>query len=212
MNQDHHHPVQRQEDRGALAIIRDIKNRTLDPKLLSTDDRRECVDHLMTEGLTAGEMVQILNVSDRTIARDRKAIQEANAIEHDPNLAGQFAGRLVAEAETCISRIRRVTRDKNAPHAVKVDGEKGCYQILSDLSARLQSLGYLPSAAQRIQADLTHSIDGPNCLAEIRSEIDRLEPIEREVRGIIDAEVKHTKEEQSQSQVTTSVHQIGDPS
>ena len=160
------------QERGVLEMIRQIKTGALDPKALSTEDRQTCVMHLGSEGLSVPEIAQVLKRSERTIARDRKAIQEANAIEHDPKLAGQFAGRLVAEAETCIARIRRVTRDKDAPHAVKVDGEKGCYEILSDLTSRLQSLGYLPTAAHRIQADLTHNLGDNEGFAQIRAEVE----------------------------------------
>lgn len=170
-----------QNAKGVLEIIRDIKNTSLDPKSLSSEDRRACVMHLGIEGLAVPEIAQILKVSDRTIARDRKAIQEANAIEHDPELAGRFAGRLVAEAETCITRIRRVTRDKKSPHSVKVDGERGCFEILDKLAGRLQSLGFLPTAAQQVQADLTHHLGEPLSINAIQSEAARLEQIEREI-------------------------------
>jgi len=168
------------DHRGVLEVIRAIKIGGLDPKRLSLEDRQACVMHLGLEGLSVPEIAQVLNVSDRTVMRDRKALQRANAIEHDPKLAGQFAGRLAIEAEACISRIRRVTRDKEALYAVKVDGEKACFEIVDKLSQRLQSMGFLPTAAQQIQADLTHHAGDLMGLVEIRAETERLEQIQRE--------------------------------
>lgn len=176
-----------EEGRSVIEIIRDIKATSLDPKSLSPEDRRACVMHLSTEGLTVPEIAQVLKVSDRTIARDRKAIQESNAIWHDPHLAGQFAGRVVAEADACIARIRRATRDKGAPHAVKVEGERACFEIVNKATLCLQSLGYLPSAAQQIKADLTHHLGEPLSIKAIQTEAKRLEQIECE---IVDSEAK----------------------
>lgn len=192
-------PKESQNSRGVLEIIRAIKSGELAPNQLSTQDRQACVMHLGLEGLSVPEIAQVLKVSDRTIARDRKAIQEANALEHDPKLAGLFAGRLASEAESCINRIRRVTRDRDTPPAVKVEGERLCYEIVDKLTQRLQSLGYLPTAAQQIQADLTHHLGEPMSPQQMIAEIQRLEQIQNRKR--IDAEVKATGQASDQSSI-----------
>lgn len=173
------------EERGVLDVIRGIQHGHLNPRDLSLEERRLCVAHLGAEGLSVPEMAQILRRCERTIARDRRATHEENAIEADPRLAGIFAGRLATEAESSISRIRRVARAKDAPHAVRIDGERACFDILDRLVQRLQSLGFLPSAAQRIQADLTHNVGDLPSLGDLRAELERLERIEHDV---IDAE------------------------
>jgi len=96
--------------------------------------------------------------SDRTISRDRKSIQEASALTPDPAFAPVMAGRLLTQMQTAIEHIRRVTRDRETPAQMKIDGEHRCYQIFSDFVQRLQSLGYLPTAATRLEADLTHHL------------------------------------------------------
>jgi len=169
--------VVHQEDRGVLEVIREIKTGTFDPKCLSPGDRQSCVMHLGVEGMSVAEIADVLKVSDRTVMRDRKAIQEANAIEHDPKLAGQFAGRLAAEAEVCVNRIRRVTRDKAAPHAERIEGERACFEILDKLAHRLQSMGFLPTAAQQVQADLTHHVGDSIGIDQICIEAQRLKQI-----------------------------------
>ncbi len=145
--------------RGVLQTIREIKQGTLEPKLLSPEDRRACIGHVFTEGLTVVEIAQLFKVSERTITRDRKVLQEEGAIERDPRLAGQIAGRLSDEADLCIQHIRRATRPKDTPPAVRVEGERVCFSIVSDLTQRLQSLGYLPTAAQELNATLYQAVD-----------------------------------------------------
>jgi len=163
--------------RNVIDIIRQIKAEGLDPNHLSKIERRRCVQHLSGEGLAVPEIAQVMGVSDRTVARDRKAIHEEQALEHDPHFASLIAGRLVSEAELVMQRIRRVLRDREAPHAVRVEGEKSCFMILVSMTERLQSLGYLPTAAQRIEADLRHESAMVPTHKEIKVELDRLEII-----------------------------------
>ena len=157
--------------RGVLRTIREIKAGTLKPKLLSPEDRRACVGHVYSEGLSVPQTAEFLKVSERTITRDRKVLQEEGAIDRDPRLAGVVAGQLILEADSCRQHIRRTTRDKNAPHAVRVEGERVCFVILCDLTQRLQSLGYLPTAAQEFTATLSHTIDDIPQFEETKQEL-----------------------------------------
>ncbi len=170
--------------RNVFDVLRDIKNGVLDTSNLSADDRRLCVAQLVGDGLSVGEIAQVLRVSTRTITRDRQAIHEQNAIEPDPRLGYLFAGRLAAEYEATSARIRRVTRDKDTPPAVKIDGEYKCYDMFDRLVQRLQSIGLIPTATQRVQSDLTHNLGDLSSMADLRNEVLRLETIEREAQGL----------------------------
>lgn len=170
--------------RNVFDVLRDIKNGVLDTANLSADDRRLCVAQLVGEGLSVGEIAQVLRVSTRTVTRDRQAIHEQNAIEPDSRLGYLFAGRLAAEYEATSARIRRVTRDKDTPPAVKIDGEYKCYDMFDRLVQRLQSIGLIPTAAQRVQSDLTHNLGDLSSMADLRNEVLRLETIEREAQGL----------------------------
>ncbi|MCZ2110857.1 MAG: hypothetical protein LC118_15035 [Dehalococcoidia bacterium] len=149
-------PITSDDGPSVRSLLRQIQQESLSPRNLAPRDRQACVSHLTAEGYGAPEIAEILKVSERTVARDRKAVLEANALQQDPALVGQLAGRLMAEAELAIGRIRRVARDKDCPPSVRIDGETRCWQILREFVQSLQSLGYLPTAAQRIEADLTH--------------------------------------------------------
>lgn len=172
IEQEHTHDAQ--PERGVLDLVRLLKNGTTNPRNLTQTERRLCVGHLYSEGLSAPEIASILQVCDRTVRRDRHAIADENAIQADPALASLYAGRLLQEAETSINHIRRIARNPETPAAVRIDGERSCFQIMNDLAIRLQSLGFLPTASHRIEADLTHHNGGMDSASELRSELQRL--------------------------------------
>ncbi len=164
-------------ERPVLEVMRQIKAGTLDPQRLAAGERQACVTHLWGEGLSVVEIAQVLKRSERTIARDRKVIQRANALTHDPEFAGEVGGRLLSEAELSIGRIRRVTRASDTPPAVRVEGERACFAIFVALCQRLQSLGYLPNAAQKIEAQLTHHSAEPPAYEELHSDLVRIKQV-----------------------------------
>ena len=163
------------DDRSVLDVIGEIKSGKIDARALSPVDRQACVAHLMGEGLSMAEVAKILKRNDRTITRDRKAIQERNALAHDPALPGQIAGRLLTEADLCVSHLRRIARDRETPAGARVEAQRACFQILSDMVQRLQGLGYLPSAAQRIEAELTHHDGDLPSIEALISEMERVQ-------------------------------------
>lgn len=165
------------DDRSVLSVIGDIQRGAIDAKSLGIEDRRRCVVHLTSEGYSAAETAQILKVTERTIARDRAVIRRANSIERDPKMIGEMVGQLVTQADTCLQRIRRVTRERDTPSNVRVEGEKACWIIARDLLKCLQSLGYLPTAPQEIRGELTHQIEHVPAFGEIQEEVARLEVI-----------------------------------
>ena len=164
-------------ERPVLEVMRQIKAGSLDPRRLEVGERQACVTHLWGEGLSVAEIAQILKRSERTVARDRKVIQRANALTHDPEFAGEVGGRLLSEAELSIGRIRRVTRSPDTPPAVRVEGERACFAIWVALCQRLQSLGYLPNATQKIEAQLTYHSAEPPAYEEIQSELARIKQV-----------------------------------
>jgi transposase len=158
-------------------LLQRIKSGEIDGKSLDQTARRTIAVYLLSEGYSVQETAEILKVSDRTIERDKKAFRQANAIERDPSLVKEMAGRLITEAELCVHRIRKFARDKDAAPGVKIEAEHRCYQIIADEIQRLQGLGYLPTAAQKIEADLTHYAGQVPDLATLRSQVDQLKEI-----------------------------------
>jgi hypothetical protein len=162
---------------STVALLRQIESGAINAKSIAVAERRQLVAFLLSDGYSAAEMGQILKVADRTIERDKKAIRESNVIARDPKLVEQMVGRLVGEAELAVQRIRKAIRDKDTSKALRVDAEHRCYQIISDVVGTMQRLGYLPTAAQKVEADLTHHVGEVPDFATMQVEVRRLRQI-----------------------------------
>lgn len=158
----------------SLELLAKVKSGALTGKALAPADRQALVALLAADGLSTPEIAQIIQVTDRTIERDRRAIRDAHAVPKDPRMVEQMVGRLMAEAELAVQRIRRTARDREVEAAVKIDAEHRCFLIVRDLVQGLQRLGYLPTATQKVEADLTHHIGELPTLGDLQIEIDRL--------------------------------------
>lgn len=155
-------------------LLRRIETGETDPKCIATADRRQLVAYLMGDGYSTAEIAQIFKVGDRTIERDKKAVRESHAIVRDPKFVERMAGWLVNEAHLCIQRTRRAVRGKKVAPAAKVDAEHNCFDIAGGLIQNLQRLGYLPTAAQKVEADLTHHAGVVPDFAALQAEVGRL--------------------------------------
>ncbi len=122
---------------NVLARLKQIQAGQLDPTTLDKDQRYAVVVVLTQDGYSTAQMASILQVSERTIERDRRAWREDIALAADPKLVDQMVGRLHNAAEVSEQRIRSSIRDKNTPAGVRVDAEHRCYQIWSDLAQRM---------------------------------------------------------------------------
>jgi len=163
--------------RGVLDHIGDLKSKKIEGSALSIEQRHEVVEYLQAEGVSTVEISRLLGMTSRTIRRYTEAIRQNNAMEADPKLLGLLVGEFVTEARSSVSRIKRAMREKNTPLAVRIEGELAIFQIYDGLSSRLQSLGHLPSATLRLQADLTHNLGEVLGYAELAQELDRLKEI-----------------------------------
>lgn len=166
---------------GVPALVRRIKAGEIAVAGLSKELRVECVEHLTAEGLPTSEVAELLGVGARTIRRDLRAIRAANSVERNPETVRELVGRLVLQADSSVSRIRRAIRSKSARVADRVDGERTCWRIVRELVEALQRLGLLPTAALELRGDVRHriSLEVPGW-DELEAELDRLEMIESE--------------------------------
>lgn len=178
------------EDSGTRTIdlLRKIQAESVDPKAISKIDRQQLVVVLMADGMSNAEMAQLLGVADRTIERDKKSIRTGNAIAKDPGLLEQMVGRLMAEAEVSIQHIRKAIRGKGVSASVRVEGAQRCIQILFDLVKSFQSLGYLPTATQKVEAELTHHLGEVPSYSELREQLGQIQMVAKK-EGDLDGTV-----------------------
>ena len=195
-------------DTRTVALLRKIESRAISPDCISLADRRQLVAFLVADGYSTAEMAQILQVADRTVERDKKIIREANAIVRDPKLVEQMVGRLVGEAELSVQRIRKAVRDKKVSPAIRVDAEQRCYQIISDLIQSLQRVGYLPTAAQKVEADLTHHVGEVPDFGTMQAEVRRIRQICQDTSGEVPPHVALLERQIVQANLATRVDEL----
>ncbi len=200
---------------GTVDLLQQLKSGMLNAKQLKPAVRQQVVAALMDDGYSTSDMAKILMTSDRTIERDRKVLRESTVLNNHPDLLPQMAGRIQQEAELCMQRIRRATRGKEVSAAVKVEGERCCYQMVSDLLQRLQSLGYLPTAKQQVEAELVHHTGNIADYEELLLESTRLLGVasdsesasaqQDQLQQIAD-EVKRAKMQEALIAIETEIH------
>ena len=152
-------PKLEQPDLTVHDLLRQLRGGQITGRSLHPADRQRCVEYLTSDGRSVPEIATILGVGERTIHRDRHAIRKANAVHRDDDFVAETVGQLLHQAEASVSRIQRAIREKDVPAHVKVSGEQACWSIRKECFQTLQRVGYLPTAPEQIQADLTHRVE-----------------------------------------------------
>jgi transposase len=168
-------PKVAEETPSPITLVRDLQSGRISANSLSTEARQVCVEYLGNEGYSVGEIAEVLKISIRTIHRDRDQIKAAHAVSFSPDMVEQQVGQLAQHADQAIQRLRRIAREKDCPHAARVEAVRSTWIVVKELTEKLQSLGYLPTAAHQIRADLTHHIDEPPSFDQMQVEVARLE-------------------------------------
>ncbi len=173
---------QNPDEQPILTLIQRIKDNLFDPRLLTKDQRMQCVEILSGEALTEATIAQILKVSIKTIARDIQTVRERNALTPNINFAKQIAGELVHKARLHHGYLMRLARNKDASTGEKTQAEFFAWRVLNEMIERLQSLGYLPLRPQEIVGDLYHHMadDSEKSLEEIKKMIIEIEVVSKE--------------------------------
>lgn len=162
-------------ERSVAETLRAIHEGACAPEQLDTPDRQALVGHLTAEGWSVARTAQLLRVADRTIHRDRARIRRAHAVERSPQVVAESIGRLIQEADTSLQHLRQIGRDPAAEPRDRIEAERSAFHIVERLTSRLQSLGILPTATQKLEADLTHRPGAPPEAAQLREQITLLQ-------------------------------------
>ena len=186
-------PVPADEPAGdtepVLSLIKQIKEKRVNPAVLSAEDRRRCVDVLWGEGYTVAEIAQILKRSERTINRDRWDLRAARALHVDSQFAPQMAGELMRQAEGSASRLRRIAREPGASAMERCMAENFAFKIFIDMIGKFQSMGYLPRIPTGVVAQLVGA-SGDEAIAtydQLAQRLKELDGVDREL-GLNDPE------------------------
>ena len=186
-------PVPADEPAGdnepVLTLIHQIKENRIDPAVLSTEDRRRCVDVLWGEGYTVAETAQILKRGERTIYRDRLDLRAACALHVHPQFAPQMAGELMRQAEGSAARLRRIAREPNASAMERCMVENFAFKVGIDMISKLQSMGYLPRGPTNVVTQVVGGSGGEviPTLEQLAHRINELDLVDQEL-GVSDPE------------------------
>jgi len=174
------------QDQPILTLIQQVKDGEIDPKTINREVRKQLVEVFLAEGYSAPSMAQILKVSDRTIKRDTASIREGNSVLPSHELAKKLVGNLIVKAETHCSYLMRLARSQGTSVSEKSLAEFYSWKVSKELIEKLQSLGYLPLASQKISAEVYHhEEENTKTLSELKDDLTLIEEIARK-DGILD--------------------------
>ncbi len=136
-----------------LKLVGLLRQGAISARNLSLNDRRAAVNMLVVEGYSTHEIAAILNLSDRTIERDRAAIRQANAVRPDDAGGDQIIGELKRQAEVAMHRLQRAVRDREGgptvtPHQ-RIRAALHCYYIYDRLTRTLLHSKYILDGSSR---------------------------------------------------------------
>jgi len=179
-------PDDQPEEEPVLSLIKQIKENKLNPKSLSAEERRRCVDVLGGEGYSIAEIAQIMQRGERTISRDRAEQRTAHALRPDPDFGPKMAGELIRQAECSMTRLRKIAREPGASAMERCMAENFAFKVFLDMQSKLQSMGYLVRIPNSVVAQVIGaSNDIIPQLEQARQRLAELEMVDKEL-GITD--------------------------
>lgn len=178
-------PASSDDKDPVLAIIAKIKDKTLEPRTLSPDDRRRCVEMLYGEGYSTAEMAQILKRDERTIKRDIAAVRAANAFTPTAAFGEQMTGELLRQAEISTARLRRIARESGVSGMERLMAEAAAWKVFKEMIEKLQSLGHLPRVPTSVITTVyqQHDADPIASYDELAQRMEELKRVSRELGG-----------------------------
>ncbi len=189
---ENNNQVINKEEMPVYKILKQIKEGTLEAKDLSKEMRQESVEVLTLEGYSVSSIAQLLDRSEKTIKRDLEDIWQRNSKRPTPEIALQLIAELSTKSKNQVSHLMRIARSSEGSLQERINAERLAWEIQNQTIERLQSLGYLPSAPQKIVGDIYHHDETENeekTLTELKEELTLLEKIATD-NGVLDDATK----------------------
>lgn len=181
------------EEISAIMLLQKIKSGEINPRTLSKEDRQACVSVLaLQEGFTIAQIAQLLRCCEKTIQRDLGEIRKKNSLSPSPELAKEIIGELIVKAQVHISQLMRFARSSEGSLGERVQAEFLAWRIGKELADKLQTVGFLPLVAQRVEGQIFHhyeDMDGEGGPLELKKSLDTIEANAKET-GTFNAETE----------------------
>lgn len=174
------------EESPVFKIIQEIKDGKREAKDLSKEQRQECVDSLDLQGYNISQIAQVLDRSEKTIRRDLQDVKTRRSVKPNLELATQIVGNMIAKLEACQSYLMRLANSKEGSLQEKSQAIFYAGKMMLELTEKLQSLGYLPSAPQKVIGEIyLHNEDDDKTFAEAKEKLKEIEAIAKDT-GVLD--------------------------
>ncbi|MFA5062828.1 MAG: hypothetical protein WC578_01975 [Candidatus Omnitrophota bacterium] len=181
------------EEISAIMLLQKIKSGEINPKTLSKEERQVCVSVLtLQEGFTIAQIAQLMCCCEKTIQRDLGEIRKKNSLSPSLESAREIIGELFIKAQVHASQLMRFARSSEGSLGERVQAEFCAWRVRRELMEKLQTLGYLPLVAQRVEGEIFHhfeDMDGEKGPLELKKSLDIIEANAKET-GTFNAETE----------------------
>ena len=160
-----------------IKILNQIRNKEIDPETLDQDIRVECVDYLwITEGHSTSVIANLLGVDERTVRRDKELVRKrmGEKLSTEDNLAR--IGELIEKATSTHEHLMRLARSKEGSLQEKSQTGFFLWKAIEGQIKLYQSLGYAPSKAMQVEADVHHH-EEEKTVEQLKAELAEMEKI-----------------------------------
>ncbi len=166
------------DEKPVLKILRDIQEGIIKGEELSADIRQDCVEHMwISMGYQVEEIAGILNVSGRTIKRDKTEIKKRNAQKPSADYALETIGELIQKATVAHEHMMKLARSEDGSLQEKAQAGYYVGKLIMLQVKSLQSMGLLPEKAMQIESEVHHHQEEETSVEELKEELARLEKI-----------------------------------
>lgn len=154
---------------NVIQLLQRIRQGAINPCTISAKLRQTCVAYLRLEGYTQVEIAEIFRVSRQTIIRDEKAIRKQYTSLVDELDVKSAAGELMA------------TASQLAAKAIRKEDYALAWRIKCDLITKLQSLGYLPKVADKLNVSIATFADLIRLAEDVDEDTEQKKQIKSEI-------------------------------
>lgn len=161
-------PVAKNLERwSARDMVDGVRIGTVKADDLSSDQRQACVEYLTEEGHTNREIAQLIEVHERTIRRDRRALRKSLAVKPDPGLGDEWVGELERLTSEAVQRLTKLARDPATPPSVRLSAEEAATRTYQRFVETARRMGYAETGSKRLREE---QINSKTRMQEIREQ------------------------------------------
>ena len=154
------------EDFSAADLLGRLSEGRLAPADLTEPQRRCCVAPLTFDGFSNAQTTALLDISDRTLRRDRAAIRRDNAMEPSLTLVDELMGEYHSYVLASVRRLSRLAGDMQQPAYARLYADEAIPRLLERMIRMIREYRYTGDAGNRL--GLLRSMDPGTARRELK--------------------------------------------